>query len=373
MQPPKPTDRFSARSRVLLGAVTVSVLLTGCAGAPGGNAQATEIATIVDGYDCLAPNLGGWVLPPDQTGTPDPEHPDAPAAGRVPADFTPTLAVRCDLMASIEDAEGRWSGVTAVTLTGDLTPLLAALAEPNDAPWLGPCTADMELVPPLWLVDAIGRAINAHYPSTGCGKTKPGVRDALAGLTVRESTTLKQTLVEPRAALDSRCATEWTAPFDEGMLLQSTGSLPGIVDVTPAPGTPRAATVPTDAAPTEIDGMRWCRYAVEPLPTDPPESGAATAIPGAITLRTGRFVAGGTLDTATARLVADVAASEPVPRSCDATAAMFLVLVPSQGGQDLDMTFTAELDGCELLYRDGSGSRALPADVRDLLIAQTTS
>ena len=104
-----------------------------------------------------------------------------------------------------------------------------------------------------------------------------------------------------------------------------------------------------------------------------PESGGATAIPGAITLRTGRFVAGGTLDTATARLVAGVAASEPVAHSCDASAAMFVVLVPSQGGQDLGMTFTAELDGCELLYRDGSGSRALPAEVRDILIAQTAS
>jgi hypothetical protein len=199
------------------------------------------------------------------------------------------------------------------------------------------------------------------------------VHDALDGLTVRESTTVKQTLVEPRAALDSGCSTEWTALFDEGILLSipSTGSLPGIEDVSPATSTPRAGTAPTATIP--IDGMRWCRYTVEPPPADAPESGAATALPGAITLHTGRFVAGGTLDMATARLVAGVAASDPVPRSCDASASMFLVLVPSRGEPDLGMTFTAELDGCELLYRDGSGSRALPADVRDILIAQTAS
>ena len=348
---------------MLLVLVTVSALLSGCAGAPGGNA-----AKIVEGYDCLAPNLAGWALPPDSTNTLDPQHPDAPEAGRVPAGFTPTTAVRCDLMASIEDAEGRWSGVTAVTLTGDLTPLLAALAEPDDGHRLGPCTADMELVPPLWLVDATGWAINAHYPRDGCRKTKPGVHDALAGLSVRETTTLKQTLVEPRAALDSGCKTEWTAPFDEGRLqsVPSTDSFSGTDGMPQIPSTP-----PTVTVPTELDGMHWCRYAVEPAPSGASEPSGTATMPGAITLRTGRFVAGGTLDTATARLVADVATSEPVPRSCDATATMFVVLVPSRGGHELGMTFTAELDGCELLYRDGSGSFPLSADVRELLTAQT--
>lgn len=364
----EPTDRFSGYGRVLLGVVTVSALLSGCADAPGGTADQVNAATIVDGYDCLAPNLGGWALPPDPTSTPDPEHPDAPEAGRVPAGFTPTTAVRCDLGTSIEDAEGLWNGVAAVTLTGDLAPLLTALAEPDDGPWPGPCTADMELVPPLWLVDATGRAINAHYPRDGCHKTKPGVRDALAGLTVQETTTLKQTLIEPRAALDSGCRAEWTAPFDDGTLLSvpSAGSLPGIESLSPIASTPLTITVPT-----EIDGMRWCRYAVEPDPSGAPQPSGTAAVPGAITLRTARFVAGGTLDSATAELVADVAASDPVVRSCDASAEMFVVLWPTLTGQELGMAFTVELDGCELLYRDGSGTRPLPADVRELLLATT--
>lgn len=309
------------------------------------------------------------MLPPDPSSAPDPQHPDAPEAGRIPAGFTPTTAVRCDLMASIDDAEGRWSGVSAVTFAGDLTPLLAALAEPDDGHWLGPCTADMELVPPLWLVDAAGRAINAHYPRNGCGKTKPGVRDALSGLKVRETTTLKRTLVEPRAALDSGCAVEWKAPFGEGpsLSIPSTGSPPSD-EISQIPSKPLTVT-----EPAELDGMRWCRYTVEPAPAGAPESSGAPAFPGSITLRTGRFVAGGTLDTAPAQLVAGVAASEPVPRSCDASTTTFLVLWPSWGGRDLGMTFTTELDGCELLYRDGSGTRPLPADVRELLTALTVS
>jgi len=362
----RPAHGWLPAGRVLVGVVTVSLLLSGCGGAAG-NADAVDAAKIVDGYDCLAPNLRDWVLPADPTSTSDPEHPDAPEAGRVPAGFIPTTAVRCDLMASIDDDEGRWSGVAAVTLTGDLAPLLAALAEPDDGRSLGPCTADMELVPPLWLVDATGGAINVHYPHNGCGKTKPGVRDALAKLAVRESTTSKRTLIESRAALDSGCASEWTAPFDEGAMLSipSIGSFSSIDPASPIPSAPLTAT-----ATTEVDGMRWCRYSVEPDLSGAPESSEAAAVPGSIALRTGHLVAGGTLDTAIAQLVAGVAASESIPHSCDASAAMFLVLWPKRGREELGMTFTAELDGCQLLYRDRGSARPLPADVLERLTAQ---
>lgn len=365
------TGRLSVCGRFLLGVATVTVLLSGCAG-PGGTAQGEDAAEIVDGFDCLAPNLYGWLLPLDPAKTPDPEHPDVPEAGRVPVGFTPTTAVRCDQPAIIEDAEGQWDGVTAVTLTGDLTPLLAALAEPDDGPWPGACTADMELVPPLWLVDATGRAINAHYPRNGCGKTKAGVHDALAALTVQETTTLKRTLTTPRAALDSGCAPEWTAPFDQGALLAiPSGALPGIDEGSSPPSTPipvpRGPTVPV---PTGTDDMRWCRYAVEPAPSEA-EPSADAMIPGTYTLRTGRFVAGGMLDPVAARLVAGLAASEPVPRSCDATATMFLAIWPSRGGHELGTVFTAELDGCGLLYSDGTGTHPLPDEMRELLTAQT--
>jgi hypothetical protein len=98
--------------------------------------------------------------------------------------------VRCDVSTDIGDGQG--FSVTAVTFAGDFAPLLAALAEHDDDDSNVACTADLEQVPPLWLVDAAGRAINAHYPENACGKTKPGVRDALAELTARKTTILRQ-------------------------------------------------------------------------------------------------------------------------------------------------------------------------------------
>ncbi len=375
-----PAARSTVFSRVLLGIATVVLLLSGCAAPPGDNARVVDAAEIVDAYDCLAPNLGGWAIHPVPSSSPDPQHPDAPEAGRVPTGFAPTSAVLCDLMAnSIEDAEGRWTGVTQVTLEGDLTGLLRALSEPDDAPWPGPCTADAEFVPPLWLVDATGRAINAHYPRNGCGKTKPGVREALAGLEIRETETQKRTLVESRAALDTGCAEEWKAPLAGGLSLSIPSDSPvagpdGISQIPPdspltgpggtsqVPSKPLTVTVPAD-----LDGMRWCRYAVEPDPVGAPVPGLESAFPGSVTLRTGRFVAGGMLDTPTAQWVANVAASDPVPRSCEASAKSFLELWPLKGGRDLGMAVTAELDGCALLYREGSGTRPLPADMHELL------
>ncbi|WEO76412.1 hypothetical protein BJQ94_13695 [Cryobacterium sp. SO2] len=174
---------------MLLGTATACVLLSGCVGVSGGDAPEVDPAKIVDGYDCLAPDLIDWAYPPHSASAPDPEHPYAPDAGRVPDGFTPTTAERCDVMTNLGDAQG--VSVTAVTFAGDLAPLLAALAEPDDDDSNVACTADLELVPPLWLVDAAGKAINAHYPVDACHKTKPGARDALAALPVVDTTTLQ--------------------------------------------------------------------------------------------------------------------------------------------------------------------------------------
>jgi hypothetical protein len=179
---------------VLSGATASCLLLSGCGG-PGDGVLPRDIAKIVDGYDCLAPNLNYWAFPPDSSSTPDPEHPNAPRAGWVPEGFTPTTAVRCDVITDAAAAEG--FSITAVTFGGDLAQLLSALAEPDDDDSTVACTADLEIVPPLWLVDAAGQAINARYPVDACGKTKPGVRDALAALPVLNTTTLPRTESQP--------------------------------------------------------------------------------------------------------------------------------------------------------------------------------
>ncbi|MEC5199823.1 hypothetical protein RCH21_002062 [Arthrobacter sp. PL16] len=363
----QPPSRFSIYRQVLLGAVTLSMLLSGCAGAPGSDTSSTEAAEVVESYDCLAPNLGEWAQPPDEMSSPNPQHLNAPDAGRVPVGFTPAVAVRCDQMGSIDDAEGRWSGVTAVTLTGDLKPLLAALAEPNDAIEGGPCTADMEIVSPLWLVDATGQAILAHYPRNKCAKTKPAVHDALAELSVEKTTVLKRTLDVPRAALDSGCAATRALPVKQGtsQSIPSTDSSSGVIGALPAPPAPLPDSVLTDTVE-----MRWCRYTIQAATPEVAEQEETETFTGVITLRSGRFVTGGTLDEANSQMVVDAALSTPVAPSCDESATMFLTLSPSQDGHELG-TITVELDGCGLLYRNGSETGTLPADVRNMLTTQT--
>ncbi len=366
MRARRPRDTFSASGRVLLGVVAVSMLLSGCARVPTDGARTPE-AVVVDHYDCLAPNLGGWDPPPDPAGSPEAQRPDAPTPGRVPAGFSPIAAVRCDRTATIEDAEGQWSGVTAVTLTGDLTPLLEALAEPDDGVAPGPCTADMEVIPPLWLVDATGRAILVHYPRNECAKTKPVVHDALAGLAVHGTRTSKRALEVPRGALHSGCAATGMSPIIDGapQPAPSPEAPAGVVGARPVAPGPIA-----DSVLVEADGMRWCRYAVEPA-TAAAESAAGLAVPATVPFRSVRFMAGGMLDAATIRAVVDAAITAPVSRSCGDQATTFLVLRPSRGGHELGSTITVELDGCELLQRDGSGARALPPDVLAMLTVQT--
>jgi len=123
---------------------------------------------------------GTWMLP-DASPTPGPA---IPVPGRVPDGFQAEAALRCDVTGPIGSAEAEVVA-RVERLEGDLAPLLAALDEPDDpVPSDVVCTADLELVPPLWLEGADGVLIPVHYPRDACGKTKPAVHEALAGLDV---------------------------------------------------------------------------------------------------------------------------------------------------------------------------------------------
>ncbi|ALE91715.1 hypothetical protein AOC05_04125 [Arthrobacter alpinus] len=64
---------------------------------------------------------------------------------------------------------------------------MLALAEPSDVSNGDPCTADMQIVADLWLVDASGMDVHVQWPLDVCNKTKPGSSQALAALEVRET------------------------------------------------------------------------------------------------------------------------------------------------------------------------------------------
>lgn len=126
----------------------------------------------------------------DPSATPDPS---IPVPGRVPDDFEASAALLCVVdwmpveevdLAPTDEGELEPS-VQVERLEGDLTGLLAALAMPDDAvPDDIACTADLQIVPALWLEDSAGRVVPVHYPRDACGKTKPAVHDALDGLEV---------------------------------------------------------------------------------------------------------------------------------------------------------------------------------------------
>lgn len=152
---------------------------SGCAtNPPAPGDDGPPVAEPVAAIDCRTE--GTWMLP-DAPPTP---APSIPVPGRVPDGFQAEAALRCDITGPIDSAEAE---VVAQVerLEGDLAPLLAALDEPDDpVPPDIVCTADLELVPPLWLEGADGAMIPVHYPRDACGKTKPAVHEALAGLDV---------------------------------------------------------------------------------------------------------------------------------------------------------------------------------------------
>ena len=108
----------------------------------------------------------------------------------MPDGFEPAAALRCTSLAPgiegtapVDDTPPGEVVAQVERFEGDLAPLVAALAEPDDPmPADVVCTADMELVPPLWLEGVDGRLIPVHYPRNACGKTKPGVHEALDAL-----------------------------------------------------------------------------------------------------------------------------------------------------------------------------------------------
>ena len=159
-------------------AVIVALLALGVAGCAS-NPETPPVAAPQTTVDCRTE--GSWMLP-DALPTPDPS---IPVPGRVPDDFEASAALRCDWVefGTVEESGGPVAEIRR--FEGDLTPLLAALAEPDDpVPTDVVCTADMELVAPLWLESVDGSLIAVHYPRDACGKTKPAVHEALDALEV---------------------------------------------------------------------------------------------------------------------------------------------------------------------------------------------
>ncbi|GAB3147966.1 hypothetical protein GCM10027058_07820 [Microbacterium neimengense] len=326
-------------------ALLLAATLTGCAGAlPFVSGEPRGDAVPVDELRCA-----------DEFGTSDPDV----VAGSVPDDFVPVAFYRCEAFATETDAEGTWAGSRIERFEGDLSALLAALAEPDDPPSLGACTADMWIGPELWLADAEGRYVRALYPSTGCAKPRPDVLErieaAIAALARVESRFQRGSLIESAEATAAGCAT--TA----GILVLAQ-TLPGVdIDhdrVLPEVGA-TAVPVPLPPLPSadEVMGMRVCRYAPAPLPAE----GTVLSIQGVLP-----FAGIDDLDReGAARVLALI--DEAVPAgTCEAEAASTVVLHPLPETQT-GATVTVELDGCRRVVGPDLLAAAAPAELLDLL------
>lgn len=181
--------------------LALGFLLAGCGGALGGSEQYVHPpALVADSHDCLAVGLGFSGLDPAPSAS-SATASAAPAQGSVPTGFEAQTVVRCSIdFDGVVDARGRWSAVREEHLTGDVDPMVEALRQPSERGGTIACTADMEILPELWLLDAAGSAVRAAWPTNACGKSKPGVARALAELEVTESIVHRIKLIEPRAA-----------------------------------------------------------------------------------------------------------------------------------------------------------------------------
>jgi hypothetical protein len=323
-----------ARGLWVAAAVMAFGLVAGCASQP---VAPVPPAAITDAVNCSSGDASD------------------PVAGRVPDGFIPVDVYRCNTHAMIEDAQGRWSAIEVEHLTGDLRPLLEALATPDDARTGGVCPAMAELVRELWLADVSGNAIRVHYPRTACGFTKPAVNAALELLTVVDTRKDKLRVVESRAAMDAGCATLAsplrlvTGTPPDGIVLE--GGIPGDRGISSVPA--YGGSIP---GADEIDVLRVCRYE---------RDAAASADQAALE---GTFVGAGELRGEQVRLVlAAAAAGTTAAEPCTTEAKRFTVLLPVRAEVVVAPAITVELDGCRRISSLGTLPRVAPAEVLGLV------
>lgn len=368
-------SRFAAvRSSGAVGALAAVLLVCGCAGPAGPASPVPEVpAEVVAGVDCLAPNLGqtALVYPAVPTATDVTVHPDAPAAGDVPADFDPVTLTRCTYLDTVEDERGLWSAVTVETLTGDFDRLLSAFAEPDDeAVFHQACTADMEFVPELWLQDAAGDSIRAAWPVTACGKTKPATHEVIGSFTVTATEKLPLAMITSREALDAGCTMQASIPVWGGLMKIE---YPPLVDANTTPGTSTPEDVATDSSTSANANTAGdlCLYSVDPASTElEPIPGADAEMQqqlqdAAVFIVSGSFSGAVALPAATRVRLEGAASGAALPAAdCDTVASRFAQVGSSPSGSAVITTpITVELDGCERVFSSTGTAFEMPDDL----------
>ncbi|MDR6200584.1 hypothetical protein QE374_002493 [Microbacterium sp. SORGH_AS428] len=325
-------------------AVLLAATLTGCAGAlpfvsgePRGDAVPIEELRCGDGFGGVDPDV---------------------VAGAVPDGFESVALHRCEGFTTQADAEGVWAGSRVERFEGDLSELLAALAEPNAAAAFA-CPASMWIGPELWLEGADGRFIRVPYPSDGCAQPRLDVLDRI------EAAVSRLSLVEERfqrgGLIESAEATAAGCTSTAGLLVR-TDVLAG-VDIDQATVVPEvgATAVPVPPPPLpgadEVTGMRVCRYAPAPLPAE----GSVLSIRGVLP-----FSGVDDLDREGAARVLALFGEAGPAGACEAEATSTVVLHPLPETQ-AGATVTVELDGCRRVVGPDLRAVVAPEEMLALL------
>ena len=163
-----PGQRPAARACRLLAAAAALVVLPGCAPGsphPGPSDEAPSCTSDVV--------LELWD-PPYEAEAEAPGRDVRPM--RVPADFGPAHAVRCDFSWTVLGGEVLEVSVHEVWYSGDLEALVTALAQPSATPRpeaplspADPACGLPGLPPALWLVDEAGRSVLTAVPTDARG------------------------------------------------------------------------------------------------------------------------------------------------------------------------------------------------------------
>ncbi|ALE05376.1 hypothetical protein AL755_07625 [Arthrobacter sp. ERGS1:01] len=175
--------------------------LSGCSNVPQAGPAQGPVSTylpapagILTAVDCMT--TAHWY---DVNGLADSS---AASMGSIPAGFVPVSAVECMAFGNnVTDSTGEWRTITQRQFSGDLGPLVKALngaSDKADGDYI--CTADLEIIPDLWLVNSAGKAVHVQWPQTACHKSKPGTKETLALLTLEKTTVLKAVRQQPPAS-----------------------------------------------------------------------------------------------------------------------------------------------------------------------------
>ncbi len=354
--------------------LAVVLLVTGCAQQPP--AEQRPDAEVVPAVDCTV--LPRVTLP---SGAPPRE---APRAGSIPDGFAPVAAVLCSESWDAEPIEhegGLYTALSRQTFTGDLDGLLLALSRPDDPVGLGPCTADMEIVPDLWLVDDQGAAMRAEWPRDRCGKTKQETHEALAALTLSDTASVPDQPID-REAYETGCAETAplpTQPFEVGLATESIeapGAFPGSVAPTAEPQQLDGSEPFVPAVPRPAELPRACLYAVVPPTPDEPITvpGLDEPLEAVRIALDGLFLLAVDLDRSQQDAVLAALDAPATGAECTETPTAFATFPPkrTQEGFAIDPALVAELDGCRRLFAAFQTVHDLPASVADALAVHAT-